>query len=158
MSSTETGALDSTPEPSQWGLRSLESVKERSVSLMRDERPQSVGRARFPRAVTRGLEFQPSKEAFEKVLRDVKRRMSSGRARDETDDEEIQPFETDRVFMFEDSLKNLVSAKENFNITGVLVKGKTLAEENGEEVAKRFIQINKPCVSELMEKAPSLFA
>ena len=105
-----------------------------------------------------GNACKPSKEAFEKVLRDVKRRMSSGRARDETDDEEIQPFETDRVFMFEDSLKNLVSAKENFNITGVLVKGKTLAEENGEEVAKRFIQINKPCVSELMEKAPSLFA
>ena len=106
-----------------------------------------------------GNACKPSKEAFEKVLRDVKRRMSSRVfAGDETDDEEIQPFETDRVFMFEDSLKNLVSAKENFNITGVLVKGKTLAEENGEEVAKRFIQINKPCVSELMEKAPGLFA
>ena len=39
-----------------------------------------------------GNACKPSKEAFEKVLRDVKRRMSSARARDETDDEVIQPF------------------------------------------------------------------
>ena len=84
---------------------------------------------------------------------------------DVDDDEEMEdntiqnPFENDdEVFMFEDSLKNLVSAKENFNITGVLIKGKTLAEENGAEIAKRFIQIDKPVLSELMEKAPSLFA
>ena len=37
-----------------------------------------------------------------------------------------EPFDDDEVFMFEDSLKNLVSAKDNFNITGVLIKGKTL--------------------------------
>ena len=71
----------------------------------------------------------------------------------------LQPFDDDEVFMFEDSLKNLVSAKDNFNITGVLIKGKTLAEENdGSEVSKRFVQIDKPVLSELMEKVPSLFA
>ena len=121
---------------------------------------------------------KPSKEAFGKVLRDVKRRMKAmdGVRSDGTDDdvhsvdedditeeeeanEGIQePFDDDEVFMFEDSLKNLVSAKDNFNITGVLIKGKTLAEENGSEVSKRFVQIDKPVLSELMEKVPSLFA
>lgn len=107
---------------------------------------------------------KPSKEAFSKVLRDIQRRMRKT-TNDDNNDEEMEdntiqnPFENDdEVFMFEDSLKNLVSAKENFNITGVLIKGKTLAEENGAEIAKRFIQIDKPVLSELMEKAPSLFA
>ena len=79
---------------------------------------------------------------------------------EEEEEEGIQkPFDDDEVFMFEDSLKNLVSAKDNFNITGVLIKGKTLAEENdGSEVSKRFVQIDKPVLSELMEKVPSLFA
>ena len=122
---------------------------------------------------------KPSKEAFGKVLRDVKRRMKamdgvrSGGTDDDvhsvdeddiTEEEEAnegiqEPFDDDEVFMFEDSLKNLVSAKDNFNITGVLIKGKTLAEENdGSEVSKRFVQIDKPVLSELMEKVPSLFA
>jgi FMN phosphatase YigB (HAD superfamily) len=107
---------------------------------------------------------KPSKEAFSKVLRDIQRRMRK-KANDDNNNEEMEdntiqkPFENDdEVFMFEDSLKNLVSAKDNFNITGVLIKGKTLAEENGAEIAKRFIQIDKPVLSELMEKAPSLFA
>ena len=122
---------------------------------------------------------KPSKEAFGKVLRDVKRRMKamdgvrSGGTDDDvhsvdeddiTEEEEAnegiqEPFDDDEVFMFEDSLKNLVSAKDNFNITGVLIKGKTLVEENdGSEVSKRFVQIDKPVLSELMEKVPSLFA
>lgn len=118
---------------------------------------------------------KPSKEAFGKVIRDVKRRMKAmdgvrsdddvhsvdeDDITEEEEEEGIQkPFDDDEVFMFEDSLKNLVSAKDNFNITGVLIKGKTLAEENdGSEVSKRFVQIDKPVLSELMEKVPSLFA
>jgi len=120
---------------------------------------------------------KPSKESFGKVLRDVKRRMKATKGgvrsggtdddvrvdeddiTEEEEEEGIQkPFDDDEVFMFEDSLKNLVSAKDNFNITGVLIKGKTLSEENGSEVSKRFVQIDRPVLSELMEKVPSLFA
>ena len=62
--------------------------------------------------------------------------------------------------MFEDSLKNLVSAKDNFNITGVLIKGKAAirGERRFGGLQEEFVQIDKPVLSELMEKVPSLFA
>ena len=38
-------------------------------------------------------------------------------------------FADEEVFFFEDSVKNLVSAKREFNVTGVLVRGRTTKEE-----------------------------
>ena len=121
-----------------------------------------------------GDSCKPEKEAIERVLRDVKKRFFCRPQNNSSSiSEEPFKFKANEVFFFEDSLKNLASAKANFNITGVLVKGKTLLEEEEEEEegeknnstatagtnysAKEFKQIKKPSIKELEHIYPELF-
>ena len=97
-----------------------------------------------------GEHCKPERLAFEKVLRDIRRRLKKRKSDDDDDDDEnlmnddnpsanndhddnaddeTKLFQDDEVFFFEDSIKNLVSAAKEFNISGVLVRGQTTTYE-----------------------------